>query len=60
MLFKYKTCFIIGKIYKNEDIVSFENNGQLISLKKKEQEDLLVFGLYQGKLSQNFRIEGFF
>lgn len=60
MLFKYKEKFFIGKIYKNNEIVSFECNNQLMLLKKKEKEDLMVFGLYQGKLSQNFRIEGFF
>ena len=60
MLFKYKDKFLIGKVYKNDDVISFECNNQLISLKKKEQEDLLVFGLYHGKLSQNFTIEGFF
>ena len=60
MLFKYKNKFIIGKIYQNGDIVSFEDEGQLVSLKKREQEELLIFGLYQGQLTQNFRIEGFF
>lgn len=60
MLIKYKNRFLIGKIYQNEDLISFEDKGQLISLKKKDQEELLIFGLYQGKLTQNFRIDGFF
>lgn len=60
MLFRYKNKYIIGKIYKNNGTVSFEDEGNLVTLRKRELEDLLVFGLYQGKLQQNFQIDGFF
>ena len=60
MLFRYKNKYIIGKIYENNGIVSFEDEGNLVTLRKRELEDLLVFGLYQGKLQQDFQIDGFF
>ena len=60
MLFKYKNKYIIGKIYENNGTVSFEDEGNLVTLRKRELEDLLVFGLYQGKLQQDFQIDGFF
>ncbi len=60
MLFRYKNKYIIGKIYKNNGTVSFEDEGNLVTLRKRELEDLLVFGLYQGKLQQDFQIDGFF
>ena len=60
MLFRYKNKYIIGKIYENNGTVSFEDEGNLVTLRKRELEDLLVFGLYQGKLQQNFQIDGFF
>ena len=60
MLFRYKNKYIIGKIYENNGTVSFEDEGNLVTLRKRELEDLLVFGLYQGKLQQDFQIDGFF
>ena len=60
MLFRYKNKYIIGKIYENNGTVSFEDEGNLVTLRKRELEDLLVFGLYQGKLHQDFQIDGFF
>lgn len=60
MLFRYKNKYKIGKIYKNGDVVSFEDEGNLVTLKKRELEDLLVFGLYHGTLAQEFEIDGFF
>ena len=60
MLFRYKNKYIIGKIYQNGDVVSFENEGNLVILRKRELEDLLVFGLYHGTLIQDFEIDGFF
>ena len=60
MLFRYKNKYKIGKIYKNGDVVSFEDEGNLVTLKKRELEDLLVFGLYHGALAQEFEIDGFF
>ncbi len=60
MLFRYKNKYIIGKIYENNGTISFEDEGNLVTLRKRELEDLLVFGLYQGKLHQDFQIDGFF
>ena len=60
MLFRYKNKYIIGKIYENNGTVSFEDEGNLVTLRRRELEDLLVFGLYQGKLQQDFQIDGFF
>ena len=60
MLFRYKNKYIIGKIYETNGTVSFEDEGNLVTLRKRELEDLLVFGLYQGKLQQDFQIDGFF
>lgn len=60
MLFRYKNKYIIGRIYENNGTVSFEDEGNLVTLRKRELEDLLVFGLYQGKLQQDFQIDGFF
>ena len=60
MLFRYKNKYIIGKIYENNGTVSFEDEGNLVTLRRRELEDLLVFGLYQGKLHQDFQIDGFF
>lgn len=60
MLFRYKNKYIIGKIYENNGTVSFEDEGNLVTLRKRELEDLLVFGLYQGKFQQDFQIDGFF
>lgn len=60
MLYSYKDKYHIGKVYSDESGVILEQEGSLIKLKKKDMEDLLVFGLYQGKLSQLFKVDGFF
>ena len=59
-LYSYKDKYYIGKLYKDESGVTLEQDGVLIKLKKKDLEELLVFGLYQGKLSQLFKVDGFF
>ena len=60
MLFKFKNRYYISKIYERGDTVYFDKDGELILVKKNEKEDLLIFGLYQGKLEQRFQVEGFF
>ncbi|MBQ6920520.1 MAG: helix-turn-helix transcriptional regulator [Bacilli bacterium] len=60
MLFRFKNKYYIGKIYERGETVYFDNNGELVLVKKSEKEDLLIFGLYQGKLEQRFQVEGFF
>ena len=60
MLFKFKNKCYISKIYERGDTIYFDKDGELILVKKSEKEDLLIFGLYQGKLEQRFQVEGFF
>ena len=60
MLFKFRNKYYISKIYQRGDTVYFDKDGELVLIKKNEKEDLLIFGLYQGKLVQRFQIEGFF
>ena len=60
MLFKFRNKYYISKIYQRGDTVYFDKDGELVLIKKNEKEDLLIFGLYQGKLEQRFQIEGFF
>ena len=60
MLFKFRNKYYISKIYQRGDTVYFDKDGELVLIKKNEREDLLIFGLYQGKLEQRFQVEGFF
>ena len=60
MLFKFKNRTYISKIYERGETIYFDHKGELILIKKSEREELLIFGLYQGKLTQEFQIEGFF
>lgn len=60
MLFKFRNKYYISKIFQRGDTVYFDKDGELVLIKKNEKEDLLIFGLYQGKLEQRFQIEGFF
>lgn len=60
MLFRFRNKYYISKIYQRGDTVYFDKDGELILIKKNEREDLLIFGLYQGKLEQRFQVEGFF
>jgi transcriptional regulator with XRE-family HTH domain len=60
MLFKFRNKYYISKIYQRGDTIYFDKDGELVLIKKNEKEDLLIFGLYQGKLEQRFQIEGFF
>ncbi|MBO5578000.1 MAG: hypothetical protein J5955_02700 [Bacilli bacterium] len=60
MLFRFRNKYYIAKIYERGDTVYFDKDGELVLIKKNEREDLLIFGLYQGKLEQRFQVEGFF
>ena len=60
MLFRFRNKYYITKIYERGDTVYFDKDGELVLIKKNEREDLLIFGLYQGKLEQRFQVEGFF
>lgn len=60
MLFRFKNKYYISKIYERKDTVYFDKDGELVLVPKNEREELLIFGLYQGKLEQRFQIEGFF
>lgn len=60
MLFKFKNKYYISRIYERGDTIYFDNNGELVLVKKSEKEDLIIFGLYHGKLVQEFQIDGFF
>lgn len=60
MLFRFRNKCYIAKIYERGDTVYFDKDGELVLIKKNEREDLLIFGLYQGKLEQRFQVEGFF
>ena len=60
MLFRFKNRYYITKIYEKGESILFDSEGELVLIKKSEKEELLVLGLYQGKLEQRYQIEGFF